>query len=96
MTSKEKRNLGIFLLILPFGLLILALIGYAILQFLVLGAIEGGDAAMVAVFNFANMILGLIGVLGVGGFFVFWPLGIVFITLSTKKDSKKTVQRIKK
>lgn len=80
----KRKVWGGILIALPPVLLFLVLVGYAVMNFAmqVLIASSGGN---VLVGNVLNMILGFLGIVAVGGFFVFIPWGIYLLSTDGKK-----------
>ncbi len=73
VASKHKR-LGILFICLPFAVLVLTLIAWAVVIFLA----QQADISNSTI-NIIQWLLGLIGLLAVLGIFVFVPLGIIFL-----------------
>ncbi len=101
MTSKGKKRLGIFFILLPIVLLLVAVIGYAIASFVVATdqvprkieniEISTSTAGLQevglrdTVGSIVQIILGFLGIIGVLGLFVFIPLGIVLMVTAKEK-----------
>ena len=82
MTRRQKRNLGIFFIVLPFASIALALVGsvgvnVAVTQVATnsVSRPTGGDLPA-TVGNIIVFVYGVLGVIGIGGMITLLPLGI--------------------
>jgi len=81
----KKRTLGIVLLVLPWVLFPAVLVGYAIFNFMLAQSGAGGNSLR-TVATTVNILLGLLGVFSIAGFFFGMPIGLYLVS---RKDEEQ-------
>jgi hypothetical protein len=82
---------GIVFMVSPFVGLIVVLSLYAIVSFVAVQLVGAGEGGSSALFEVINVLLGLIGILSVVGFFTVMPYGL-YLAMTPDKSKKPVVK----
>ncbi len=88
MTTKKKKIIGLVMLVYPLPLLLFVLSAYSIFSFITSAVIGQGSniELMLKIVKAVNILLSLLGVMSIIGFFVCMPLGIVLYIMARKQE----------